>query len=414
MGVTPRSRLTYHGTAWDYHYWVQNLDGSVPVASTKVRSSNGYSRRSLLISDGHRQPYPKGGGGPFYSTFYNAQRKSPPMHVEAPYQPDVAVMIHAGIPNVGGTNRSLPDIGFRSWEDEQKELLPWGVLGWDRANPAKPVQSLGQFVGELRQLPSVPFKNVVQAMSSGGGVAKLRRAIGSEYLNFDFGIKPFVNDLRDFLFGQEELDKAMAALANGAKTGIRRRRTLRDRPKILSVESDTDESTGYMHLPGGPETRTGRTVITWSHTRIWFVAKFRYNLPDYTTPEGFSKLRNYLQGIPVNGSGALNLLWDLTPWSWMADWFGNMGSNLQNLAAEEAVQLTADYAYIMRTESLRQISINWGYNLACGFQTVVWESERTTKSRMEASPFGFGLTLGDLSGSQMATLGALGLSTRRL
>jgi len=105
-----------------------------------------------------------------------------------------------------------------------------------------------------------------------------------------------------------------------------------------------------------------------------------------------------------------SLAWELLPWSWMVDWFGNVGDLMANISAASYDNLVAKYAYIMRT---RRIS----YNTIQDQPLTIGKSLRLngtffveTKERAAASPYGFGLDWNGFSTSQLAILAALGIS----
>jgi hypothetical protein len=108
-------------------------------------------------------------------------------------------------------------------------------------------------------------------------------------------------------------------------------------------------------------------------------------------------------------------LWNLTPWSWAADWFSNAGDVISNLSDSQRYGLIMPYGYIMvntiqkRTYSVSGVSDYGGSGNVPGSITFVTES----KQRGKANPFGFGVSDGDLDPGQISILAALGLSRSR-
>jgi hypothetical protein len=110
------------------------------------------------------------------------------------------------------------------------------------------------------------------------------------------------------------------------------------------------------------------------------------------------------------------------PWSWLIDWFSNVGDVIANLSSNGIADLTYDYAYLMRHASTRtewslqipqhKIAIFDGVpavDLPRSSTGSVTELKET-KERVAATPFGFGVQFDDLSVRQIAILSALGLS----
>jgi hypothetical protein len=105
-----------------------------------------------------------------------------------------------------------------------------------------------------------------------------------------------------------------------------------------------------------------------------------------------------------------SLVYNLTPWSWMADWFGNVGDNIDNYTASQDDNLTAKYAYIMKT--ITEEVINDSY-IKCGGTEVLglrWRRGVVAKTRVQASQFGFSITMPEFSAWQWSILAALGFS----
>jgi hypothetical protein len=106
------------------------------------------------------------------------------------------------------------------------------------------------------------------------------------------------------------------------------------------------------------------------------------------------------------------VLWNLSPWSWAADWFANTGDVLHNISAFRDDGLVMPYAYIMRKRTHIVEQDLDGYTLRrLGPQPGVSQRFTTTvKSRHKATPWGFGLNPLSFTVRQWAITTALGLS----
>jgi hypothetical protein len=106
-------------------------------------------------------------------------------------------------------------------------------------------------------------------------------------------------------------------------------------------------------------------------------------------------------------------IYKLFPWSWLIDWYATVGDVLSNLEAQLYDNLLAKYAYVMRHRVYSSVNESriWLKNRGVGQEQFCrWTQLVETKDRAKANPFGFGLTMGDLSYRQMLILGALGMS----
>lgn len=102
------------------------------------------------------------------------------------------------------------------------------------------------------------------------------------------------------------------------------------------------------------------------------------------------------------------VVYNAMPWSWLIDWFSNVGDNIENLDHGVADRLLADYAYLMGEQrDYIKYSAAQAYNGRDG-ATLVANSTATWgishKRRYVASPFGFGLTEDDLTPNQAGIL----------
>lgn len=284
-----------------------------------------------------------------------------------------------------------------------------GAVGWNRFKPGKPYVDLGQAIGELHQIPTLPtyiarmgfFKN-----------------LGSNYLNVEFGWKPFLDDLHKLIRTQVKLYDHFAQLKRDNGKFVRRRGTIED---FRSEEVTTEVEGGYPTLTSvyyvNPSAPGQRTVTITRTRRRWFSAAFRYWIPDIDEPDGRARAFRKLLGLNPTPS----LVWELTPWSWLADWSANIGDIMSNISGNAAENLVARYAYNMstytRTDHVRGSITVVGARTLGGpliqrpvtFQAQV---ERTVKLRTAANPFGFGLSFNDLSDRQMLILAALGVTRR--
>jgi hypothetical protein len=112
----------------------------------------------------------------------------------------------------------------------------------------------------------------------------------------------------------------------------------------------------------------------------------------------------------------LEVIWNLSPWSWAVDWFSNAGDVISNVNSMVEDGLIMRYGYIMETTMVSdtytrkyQDQFYNGQGKCDSFVTLVTE----TKIRRRANPFGFGLTWDGLSTFQKSIIAALGISKGR-
>lgn len=278
-----------------------------------------------------------------------------------------------------------------------------GATGWARARPGNPMANTAVFTGELRNLPSLP----------GRQLARLKRfqALGSEYLNYQFGWKPFVSDLQKMYETYRKLDQRLAQIRRDNGRGIRRRVTLDD-----TTTTDVRTTTGGWDLfpvpPGGYGFQMTTTSTYTVSKKTWFAGRFRYYIPDIGTSQWTRRATRALYGANVTP----DVLYELLPWSWLADYFTNVGDIVTNLSPNAVGNPTADYAYIMETTSELHTWTTSGWVITkrgtVNFN-ITSHNEVTTKTRGVATPYGFGIKWDGLNNHQLGILAALGISRSR-
>jgi len=167
----------------------------------------------------------------------------------------------------------------------------------------------------------------------------------------------------------------------------------------------------YFASPG-----TAPTVFTARETiDVRVTARFNTSMVPSAQSNGYLDKLQVLLGLQLTPQ----VLWDITPWSWLVDWFGNIGSVVENLSNIHASNLILNYAYAtFRREAVSGV---WAKPVLSGSSSG-WQSlsgdfitEYTTvqKVRLRASPYGFGTALSSLNPNQWAVLTALGLARAR-
>lgn len=362
-----------------------------------------------------------------------------------------------------------PFAGVRSSATILNECALNYATGYSRAKPGNPVASLGQFLYELKELPALPLQGFFTATRAKGWSAsealarylegdkfaalKLPkgtplgvpgsnrfgsqlvsktfnpaidslvalhgfRALGGEYLNVVFGWEPFLRDLRNLYGLWKDIDKRLAQIIRENGRGIRRKATIKtDRTQTVS---SSHFALPFIHVGGNPGTiavgTTDYKVTTETTTRAWFVGRFQYYIPDVGTSQWTARAREALFGAKPTPS----LLWNVLPWTWLIDWFSNVGDTVNNLNSGWAENLVCKYSYVMKrtdTQTIAEAKV-----MMLGSQTAQnrWSrvdfpfrsrSGLTEKARVGGgNPFGLNVQLPSLSAKQLAILGALGIS----
>lgn len=281
-------------------------------------------------------------------------------------------------------------------EKTDDELFALGGTAISRCEPTDPSFSISQFLGELRKdglprLPDLQMRSAVDAARKSGG----------NYLNVEFGWKPIERDLRAFLTSVRNSHDVLNAYHEESGKGQRRSFS------FPQVALSANRACAFSTQPGigGPGIVQGSELQRVSQ-KIWFSGRFVYHVPATSTQLGvirrFGSDARRLLGAEMTPEVA----WNLAPWTWAADWFGNTGDVLHNVSALGRDGMVMNYGYIM-CHTFKQTIYS---GLIPGAGVVSAERIVESKQRRMSSPYGFGVSMADLSDSRVAVLAALGLS----
>ncbi len=275
-------------------------------------------------------------------------------------------------------------------------LDKYGATAVSLCAPRSPLADASSTIGELKDgLPHLPTPT---------------GNIGGEYLNIVFGIQPIASELSAYHSSWLNAEKLLDQLERDSGKLIRRGFTF-DPVRTSTVDSFSPTLTSVHpnNVPYGDNIATSaRTRRETTETKIWFSGAFTYHLPSGGWRRKLEEL-DYLYGVKPG----IDTAWELMPWSWLVDWYSNVGDVLHNINAFTADGLVMPYGYIMVTQE-RVTSFDYTLHYVENGQgrtrLQTCAIKRTTMQRRQANPFGFGLSFDALSGRQFAILAALGIS----
>jgi len=278
-----------------------------------------------------------------------------------------------------------------------------GAEAYAKMKPTAPSMRLLTSIYELREIP----RQLRQRMSDSP-----LRDIGSYFLALKFGWEPLLRDIRDLILQQKKIESRIDWLLRNNNKPVRTRITLTDTHDVLS---DVYAGPGFgIHYPTLAtqfyNIRPDRRTITKKGERWWASARWRIHLPSGPGNIAYRRrLMAELYGLYPTPS----TIWKMMPWTWLIDWFSNAGYIIQNLESTMDDRIAADYCYVMRHQWGRtsETSTATYYDINGGPLKVTSTTHkvRELKTRIVGNPFGFSTNM-NLSGMQLAILGALGLS----
>jgi hypothetical protein len=319
----------------------------------------------------------------------------------------------------------IPDIYAGSLGFTGPEITGLATEGWRRATVLKPNVDLNQTIAELRDFKSMLFgvrnqlRKLFELSTSGRGFFRTNRQIlkeiASGHLSWQFAILPLIQDIIGLQNAHAHAEKRMQQLLRDK--GKTRHRTIElvnettsgSWDGTISVQPITPTVPSQQLVNNGADTPRHEE---WTRTRrVWLEGRFGYHIPVRNTPawkHWFLVQQGY--GVNLTTIGLLRTVYQLTPWSWLADWALSTGAMLQNAVSVYNYGAYAKYAYIMAED---EIVYKTSYSLTPHIgQKIDVPGEFTSvrKYRQEASPFGFGISYDGLNAWQLGILAALGMS----
>lgn len=286
-----------------------------------------------------------------------------------------------------------------------------------KAIPTKAEASLATFMGELRER----FPQIPAAVFRSRGLNT--RSAGGEYLNYEFGVKPFINDLEKMAKSVLQANKIVKQMRRDSDKIVRRRRSLAQSSTHTTVpQSELTNMFGLAfpkNVSGYDTTSSLFTTLPelvatdTVYSNVWFAGAFSFHLSEADTFLGnmgeYEQLANQLLGTRFNAS----TVYELTPWSWLIDWYSNLGTFVSNVEALSSDSLVLRYGYVMhetRASRLYERVGLFSHPGGIGPSRISATYDFTRKSRTRATPYGFGVDVANMSARRWAILGALGMT----
>lgn len=288
-----------------------------------------------------------------------------------------------------------------------------------------PVANIGETLVEL--IKGGPFALLHQLMTQWDSYLKLLRrpsvstrqlrdlgaSAGGSYLYGSFAVTPFVNDVKKVIDNLTVLH----TLVYGSSSRMRR---IWEKPTTSTVETvklatrhEYARPDGRLSSGGGSNSplETIRSVDTRLVSRFSGLAR-----PTSSGNEFIDRANALWYNL---GMTEPDLVWNLTSFSWLLDWWLHLGTSITNAFAFSSSGVNVDYAYattkVTTLEVQRFDAGSFSLTSANTLARPHGQTKRltTVTYRRRATPFGFGGDLSSLSSGQMSILTALGLVKTR-
>ena len=377
--------------------------------SFKGRDDGGPFRTQIVSLDG-ADPRPEKVGSVDLASYHLTSRKSATGAFETYNGPLPAIA-------PGSIDQSLSLIPDMSSSDA--ELIVLGTTAIALCKPGQPVVDLAVGFAELFRegLPHMVGSSLWQSRAKELGPPPKRGS--DEYLNWVFGWKPLLADIMGAAKALGNQDRLLSQYERDSGRIVRRR---------YDFPTERNMTTDSVVSPRGPGFPTGAAKIlyfkvgsssvaqgtltqtTTVEKERWFSGAFTYYLPaGYYSRNKLIRAAakaKTLYGIELTPE----VVWNLIPWSWAADWVANTGDVLSNVSDFALDGLVMHYGYMMETTTVTRKWVLSSHQCLGVPDPLITTGQKVFQRRIKASPFGFGLTWDDFSPRQLGILAALGIS----
>ncbi|UJQ85649.1 MAG: putative maturation protein [Alehxovirus nemorisvivens] len=253
-----------------------------------------------------------------------------------------------------------------------------------RTNPNRATVMGAVSIAELRDLPR---------MVKLAGESILKNSAGG-YLSWTFGWAPLLDDLRKLLDFNGAVDRKVKELHRlYSKGGLRRRMTLH--------KTEGADANSFSGGPGDAQWVINQKITT--QYRKWGTVRW---YPTSLPPKNEGEYRRLAIQLAFGLDVSASTVWNVLPWTWLIDWFSNVGDYLE--AYKNTVPVTPVNACIMQTTRTRKHSVK------SPSSDKVWEishgqATRTSLQRTLGSP-SITASIPFLTGRQLSILSALAIT----
>lgn len=406
----------------------------------------GGSQDTLQVtwSQGNPPPYnskDRDTGGPFWTRRWGYSRE-----VDGPFMrlADIYPTVDRFTYRAGGRIKSpvlhVPPLLLALWPRYNPEsmalsptfslepfLFNWGTKAIALVKPTKSVANAYVAFRELQRdgVPALLGASLWKERNK-----RFIRGIGGEYLNFQFGWAPLINDLSQFIRAALRYEAIWSQFERDAGKPVRRRFA-----PDPDVTTSTTVDMGYAYF-GGPAYDDGLSCLYDSIVGLpprqlkitrtvtqqrWFSGAFKYYVPERGSRSKLEKYQYELQKLQklLGVIPTPDRIWAAEPWTWALDWITNTSAVMGNIVDLQANSLVMPYGYVMEhtKQTVEYVNTGGWYIVNPGVFKPVPDFKMVhtdeVKQRLQASPYGFGLTWNGFSPQQVAILAALGITRGR-
>jgi hypothetical protein len=245
--------------------------------------------------------------------------------------------------------------------------------------------------------------------------------VADNFLNHAFGWVPFLSDIGKIVTTYQNQSSLISDLTRDNGTWKRRRVVLKaeENTRLLHREYYPGIMPWGFDIQGCCDTRTVDGIPCKGYfdlyetikETVWATGWFTFYRPEFDmnlSDDYIGAIQRLmtLYGVRITPT----LLYKITPWTWLVDWFTEFGRYINRLDDFVVDGIVSRNLCVMR-HTERAVVKQSNVFFQSGTRTFTWRRSQEIKARKVAdSPYGFDLTWNNLSLRQAAILGAIGIS----
>jgi hypothetical protein len=215
-----------------------------------------------------------------------------------------------------------------------------GRLQWAR-NSSKPENTYADFAQSIIELREV-------SQLVGGRAKSLVSALAAGYLIYEFGWKPIISDVQKLANLARAVQKKIDFLKNNEGKVVKRTRVLYNISRSLGEIGIREFGTPYPWGGTVEPAEGSHPIYGTANYKAAYHTSIRYVLPGIDRLTWNEEAFQYLIGLRPG----LNLVWDVTPFTWLIDWFNNLGDLIENDWQPRLTEYTQNEEWITVTCSI--------------------------------------------------------------
>lgn len=222
----------------------------------------------------------------------------------------------------GGTSNAWGFMGAAHWwpEISAATLSGWAVDAFNKFHDQVPVTvSLPNFIYELREM-----KSMIPSFDR----KSLSKTASNNFLAFEFGVQPFISDIKAILDMSSAVDKRLSHLlaTQGKETNLSFNRDV-DFAEDFSIYLDANPLAGSVN---------GIPKISVHFKRLSGKATFHVGAKLFQDLQDLSDSIAKLKALSASGgfSHPARVVWNAIPYSFVVDWFFHVGKLLDTLTIQ--------------------------------------------------------------------------------